>query len=95
MKIGLRQFAALALILSWIFAQNVQLQHEYSSEHLSQTESHLCLSHVNDNDDLSLSSVNHSEITLLTESASSIAISCSTFSKTTAYHSRAPPISHS
>lgn len=95
MKINLRQIAALALIVSWIFAQNIQLQHEYSAEHLSQTDSHLCLSHVNDKDDLALSSVNYCELTKQAEIGPKFSISYSIVSTTTAYNPRAPPITHS
>ena len=52
MNFRFRQISALALILSWLFAQNILLAHEYSSEHLSQTDSHICLAQINDNDDL-------------------------------------------
>ena len=55
MKLNSRQFIAIVAALCWIFAQNISLDHQYTAEHLSQTDSHICLSFATDQDDFVVS----------------------------------------
>ncbi len=56
MNIKHRQLIALLAALCWIFAQNISLDHQFTSEHLSKNDSHICLTFANDEDEVLLSS---------------------------------------
>jgi hypothetical protein len=71
MNLKNRQFIALLAALCWIFAQNISLDHQFTSEHLSQSESHICLSFANDNDDILVA--NSPTIELIKQQSSNIA----------------------
>jgi hypothetical protein len=92
MNVKQRQLIAILAALCWIFAQNISLDHQFTSEHLSQTDSHICLSFANDNDDVLVAS---SVTTELIEQNSCIFVNHSANVESSfklSFNARAPPL---
>jgi len=46
------KFSLIILLLGWVISQGLVLHHEYSEEHIQQTENHFCLAQISNNDDM-------------------------------------------
>jgi len=86
------KFSLFILLLGWVISQGLVLHHEYSEEHIQQTENHFCLAQISNNDDMVahdtdsfviLSSKNHSLFNFKT---------VDTFAYRITINARAPPI---
>ncbi len=91
MKVKSTQFIALTAALCWIFAQSISLDHQFTSEHLSQTDSHICLSFVNDNDDLLISDANEVELEKPSKVCPPSLASSTNLAESLSFQARAPP----
>jgi len=84
------KIAIFALLFSWVFTQYVVLHHQYSQEHIQQTE-HSCIAHATDGDDLVIGSINSDQIPNFKSYRCAKAVSNYNLASLPSFQARAPP----